>query len=74
MDFIDELEKHSLFFGIGCIVLFILTFGIGYAVCGYMVANHAMKKNWGMDGLGVLILWPIALYIYITHKEDFEDG
>ena len=73
MDSLEVLEKHSLLAGIICIILFILTFGIGYIVCGVMVASHAAKKNWGMDGLGILFLWPVAIYIYITNKEDFED-
>jgi hypothetical protein len=72
-DPIEAMEKHSILFAFLCITLFILTFGIGYVVMGLMIANYAAKRNWGMDGLGILFLWPIALYVYITCKEDFED-
>ena len=71
VDFVEVLEKHSLLFGMGCAVLFILTFGLGYVACGLLTAYHADKHCWGFDGLGVLFLWPIAVYMHeVMKKED----
>jgi len=70
MDFIELLEKHSLLLGVGCAALFILTFGIGYSACGLLTAHHAMKQQWGMDGLGVVFLWPVAIYAHEAMKRE----
>lgn len=70
MDIVEALEKRSVLFAMACIALFLLTFGIGYSVCGVLTAYHADKHNWGMDGLGTLLLWPVALYVHIFADED----
>jgi len=50
-----------------CLVVFSLTFGIGYVVIGIAFAGYINDKHprgyYGMSGLGIIFLWPVAILV-----------
>jgi hypothetical protein len=65
----------SIFLLCLCLWLFIITAGVGYLICGWMLVHHDMKKDEmgvgsGFDPLGVFIIWPIALMLMIRERNN----
>jgi hypothetical protein len=66
-------KPGTILLGAICIILFLATFGIGYLVCGLMLANHIVKKDpdsyHGSGLFGVVFIWPVALLMHALNWE-----
>ena len=60
----------SIFIGVLCIFLFIITFGIGYILIGMLLLLHGINKNpdgiIGSIGYGIIFAWPAAILIMLV--------
>ena len=56
-------EKYSPLLFALCLTLFVLMNPVGYFLAGLMTSKHSYKRNWKLDVLGVLLIWPAAIII-----------
>lgn len=65
-----ETTSGKILLGSLCVLLFILTFGIGYFCIGLFLAIHSMKKDDPTSEayLGLIFIWPIAIILNLVDE------